>query len=295
MSRKPDVWMPFFIGDYLADTAHLTTVQHGAYLLLLIAAWKRRGTLPDDDTQLAAITRLTPAVWRNHRSVLVGFFDALDGHLVQKRLMAEYENAVRANDAQRDNGKKGGRPKRNETHGKPTGFGWVNPNESPSPSPSEEASKYEISGHTPPAAAGSGDRIGTFEGHYDPVTTPNPVAAYAIALTRLGFRCTSLNPDLVAYQQAGGTVDHLTQCAALPDCQGKPATYAIRVARRELAEPAKTITPGARAGPGRALSKTAEAFLTLEGMKSENRLDARRGFEGAAKAAFLVAGPDPSE
>jgi hypothetical protein len=57
---RVDAWMPLWIGDYLASTMKLTTLQHGAYLLLLIAYWRNCGPLDDDDEDLASIIKATP-------------------------------------------------------------------------------------------------------------------------------------------------------------------------------------------------------------------------------------------
>jgi uncharacterized protein YdaU (DUF1376 family) len=75
---KTDIWMPVFIGDYLADTMHLSTEQHGAYLLLLFHLW-RRGSLRDDDAVLAKISGLGESTWSMHRPVLAEFFKIHDG------------------------------------------------------------------------------------------------------------------------------------------------------------------------------------------------------------------------
>ncbi len=78
-------WMPLYVGDYLGDTGHLTTTQHGAYLLLMMHYW-RKGALPDDDSQLSAITKLPPKVWTEYRSIIQAFF--YDGWC-HKRIDAE--------------------------------------------------------------------------------------------------------------------------------------------------------------------------------------------------------------
>lgn len=94
MSAKVGIWMPLYIGDYLADTMHLTTEQHGAYLLLIMAYWKNGGALPSSDQQLAAICRMSLDAWSNAKAVLESFFDtSVDGKWINHRAEAEMANA----------------------------------------------------------------------------------------------------------------------------------------------------------------------------------------------------------
>lgn len=88
-SQKPDVWMPLFIGDYLADTMHLSATENGAYLLLLMAAWLRDGELPDDDSQLCRLARCSNKEWKIMRLTISAFFKVEDGKWVQSRLAHE--------------------------------------------------------------------------------------------------------------------------------------------------------------------------------------------------------------
>ena len=90
---KTDAWMPLWIGAYLADTQHLTRDEHGGYLLLLMAYWRARTALPDDDKRLAAIAKATSAEWRRLRPTLAEFFTTADGVWWHKRVEAEIDNA----------------------------------------------------------------------------------------------------------------------------------------------------------------------------------------------------------
>lgn len=123
MSRSPA--MPMFWGDYFADTQHLTTEEHGAYLLLLGTMWMTSaGTLPDDDARLARIARCSASRWRDKlRPALEGFFVISDGTWSQSRLEKERDFVAKRSASFVERGKKGGRPKsleNNET-GKATG------------------------------------------------------------------------------------------------------------------------------------------------------------------------------
>jgi uncharacterized protein YdaU (DUF1376 family) len=107
--RKPDEWMPLHIGPYLKDTMHLTTLQHGAYLLLLMAYWMRQGPLPDDDAVLSAIAKTDPKTWRKFiRETVSKFFDISDGNWTQKKADFEIARAVGLTEIRSKAGKTGG-------------------------------------------------------------------------------------------------------------------------------------------------------------------------------------------
>lgn len=84
--------LPLWTDAYLGDTTHLTTIEHGAYLLLLMAAWRSKDCcLPDDDRLLARYAHLTAGQWMRMRPTLIQFFAVQDGVLRQSRLTAERE------------------------------------------------------------------------------------------------------------------------------------------------------------------------------------------------------------
>jgi uncharacterized protein YdaU (DUF1376 family) len=83
-------WMPLYIADYLRDTTHLRGLESGAYLHLIMAYWVG-GKLPDNDRQLATITKLTLPEWRRVRPVVEQFFH--DGWK-HKRVDAELARAA---------------------------------------------------------------------------------------------------------------------------------------------------------------------------------------------------------
>jgi uncharacterized protein YdaU (DUF1376 family) len=92
-SNKTDAWMPLWIGAYLADTMRLTTAQHGAYLLLLMAYWRERAPLPDDDDELRSIARADKAEWKKLRPALERYFTVADGVWHHKRVAHELASA----------------------------------------------------------------------------------------------------------------------------------------------------------------------------------------------------------
>lgn len=90
MSKKPS-HIPLFPDAYLRDTTHLTTEEHGAYFLLLMAAWGSSDcTLPNDERRLAALAKLPVTRWRKIAATVLEFWTIDKGRISQKRLSKEW-------------------------------------------------------------------------------------------------------------------------------------------------------------------------------------------------------------
>ena len=106
MSAKPDLWMPLYLGAYIADTLRFTTEQHGAYLLLIMDYW-RNGPPPDDDKVLAQISKLSVPRWKAHRVVIAPKFQISNGVWRHKRIEHELGRARDLQEVLSERGKAG--------------------------------------------------------------------------------------------------------------------------------------------------------------------------------------------
>lgn len=90
---------------YLADTRHLTTLEHGAYLLLIMEAWRRpHCDLPDDDLILARMAGLSAEEWAATKPVIMAFWtlDKRSKKWRQKKLTSERDYVTKKRKSQQD-------------------------------------------------------------------------------------------------------------------------------------------------------------------------------------------------
>ena len=92
-AARPDTWMPLYVADYLADTGHLSTRQHGAYLLLIMHYWRTGKPLPTRVEHLFRICRLTAAEWEEDGEAVIAFFTPTPDGYVHGRIERELQSA----------------------------------------------------------------------------------------------------------------------------------------------------------------------------------------------------------
>lgn len=85
--------MPWYIGDYMRDTAHLSNAEHGSYMLMLAHAWLNDGRLPLGDDRLCRLARMNSEEWEYSRDVIMRFWTPTESGYEQKRLSEELVRA----------------------------------------------------------------------------------------------------------------------------------------------------------------------------------------------------------
>lgn len=82
--------MPLFGDAYLADTRHLSLEEHGAYLQLMMIAWRSSDcALPDDDARIARMLGITAGRWAKLKPTVMAFWSLGENGWIQKRLTKE--------------------------------------------------------------------------------------------------------------------------------------------------------------------------------------------------------------
>lgn len=115
------------LGDYAKDTAHLSMLEHGAYSLLLDRYYGTEAGIPAAQAHRVARAR-SKEEKQAVDDVLTEFFSLADGVWINQRAEEEIAKAHVKINAAKENGKKGGRPKKQvpgsetETQDKPSGL-----------------------------------------------------------------------------------------------------------------------------------------------------------------------------
>lgn len=105
--RKPLTFFPVVMDDYRADTLHLTTLQHGAYFLIMLRYFEIQQPLPEVEVCRASL--LDPTQWEAERSVLAAFFIIEDQLWRHKRIERDLHKMRMTSKARARNGAKGGK------------------------------------------------------------------------------------------------------------------------------------------------------------------------------------------
>ena len=107
-------YIQLYVADYLADTAHLTAAQHGAYLLLIMNYWQRGQYLNNSNERLANVARMSNDEWLENKPIISEFFhvdsDTWTHNRIEVDLAAVHAKSTKASNA----GKASARLKRNE-------------------------------------------------------------------------------------------------------------------------------------------------------------------------------------
>ena len=104
----------FNIADYRKDTMHLTPIEHYIYRELLDSYYLDESPIPNKTQMVLRLLRLGKEHEEQLNNVLSDFFEEKDGYFYHKRIEEEVNRYQARADKNRENGKKGGRPRKKE-------------------------------------------------------------------------------------------------------------------------------------------------------------------------------------
>ncbi len=161
--------MPLATDAYLGDTRHLSTLEHGAYLLLLMIAWRCRGRpqLANDDKVLARCAGLDPRTWQRVKPNVMAFWMlGDDGFWTQAKQLKVREVVNKNVENQRNKAAKRWSAKpleNNDTGDAVASAGHMpdgcQPNPNPSITPKSPSGKAPRKGKIPPGYGDAADPV----------------------------------------------------------------------------------------------------------------------------------------
>lgn len=108
---------PLWVDAFQRDTQHLEADEVGAYMLILMAMWTRESCdLPDNNTRLARVSRVSLRLWKSRVGpVIREFLTADNGFVISQRLRKEAGFVERhvTHQSNRKVDKKSGKPLKN--------------------------------------------------------------------------------------------------------------------------------------------------------------------------------------
>jgi uncharacterized protein YdaU (DUF1376 family) len=109
MGKPP--FMQVWVADFLAETAHLSAEQIGAFVRLLLTMWAHGGSLSSDTVQLARIAHVDRRSWKLIWPRISSLFEVRPDSISNARLTAEYEKATSKSAQRSASGQRGGHAK----------------------------------------------------------------------------------------------------------------------------------------------------------------------------------------
>lgn len=106
-------YFPLYVGDFEADTSHLTPEQDGVYNRLLRAMWRTPNcALPYDEAELRRRLRLNAQQWKRSAVPVIEDFCRIEGGFIyNNRLREEWRKAEDAYSRRAKAGARGGKAK----------------------------------------------------------------------------------------------------------------------------------------------------------------------------------------